>query len=85
MRLKCVSAYRNGALGLSYNRGQLIEVDKALGMFLLRDSPESFDWPLARPPEDRAVGEAVTRVVADVGDGVEAAVAGRALRKRRVN
>lgn len=51
--LQVVARYANAARGLSYQPGQMIEVDDALADYLRRDAPDCF--ALAAPLEHRAV------------------------------
>jgi hypothetical protein len=60
MKLYCKSAYDNTASKLHFEAG-VIEVDEAVGLFLLRDAPENFgkELPAVKamdaPEKDKAV------------------------------
>jgi len=62
MKLWCKGLYKNGALGLYLQEGE-IEVTDIIGAFLLRDAPENFgQWrpglaekALDEPPMNKAI------------------------------
>jgi len=49
MKLYCKSAYDNTASKLHFEAG-IIEVDEAVGLFLLRDAPENFSTQMPEAP-----------------------------------
>lgn len=64
MKLIAKGNYRNDPLNVVYRKGDTIEVDDALGEFLLRDAPGTFEKAIATPakagaspPADKAVKE----------------------------
>lgn len=50
MKLKVLSRYRNGPLGVEYEPGKEITVDQTRGEFLLRDAPGAFMEISEAPP-----------------------------------
>lgn len=66
MQLRCKRRYR--AYGHDYTAGQVFDVHDAIGAWLLRDSPGSFEAveqtqkrTLKRPPRDKQIREATQK------------------------
>lgn len=80
MRLQVIGKYQNSALGMDVRAGDVIEANNADAEFLLRDAPGCFEEYKAK------AAQAPANEMIDLSDGVndsEAALAGKALRRRR--
>jgi len=59
MKIVCKFNYKNGALGLNYKAGDVVEVDDALRLYLMTDAPGCFEAVQekapAKPKRNKAV------------------------------
>lgn len=57
LKLECISAYSNKPLKVTYNPGDVFEVDETIGQHLLSDSPDSFINVSALEAAEQAMAE----------------------------